>query len=104
MLPRWLGDKEFTCQCRKHWFSPWVGKIPWRRKRQPTPIFLPGKFYGQRSLVDYSHGVKKSQTGLSMHAGTKEKGAHRPSREEGLQREAGWDTQHGSRAQPRSPL
>ena len=35
-------------------FSPWVGKIPWSRKRQPTPVFLPGKFHGQRSLVDYS--------------------------------------------------
>ena len=35
-------------------FYPWVGKIPWRRKWQPTPAFMPGKFYGQRSLVGYS--------------------------------------------------
>ena len=35
-------------------FNPWVGKIPWRRKGSPTPIFLPGEFYGQRSLADYS--------------------------------------------------
>ena len=35
-------------------FGPWVGKIPWRRKRQCTPVFLPGKFHGQRSLVGYS--------------------------------------------------
>ena len=35
-------------------FSPWVGKIPWRRKWQPTPIFLPGKSHGQRSLMGYS--------------------------------------------------
>ena len=34
--------------------DPWVGKIPWRRKRQPTSVFLPGKFLGQRSLVGYS--------------------------------------------------
>ena len=35
-------------------FSPWVGKILWRRKWQPTPVFLPGKSHGQRSLVGYS--------------------------------------------------
>ena len=35
-------------------FNPWVGKIPWRSKRQPTPLFLPGKSHGQRSLVGYS--------------------------------------------------
>ena len=33
------------------WFYPWVGKIPWRRKWQPTPVSLPGKSHGQRSLV-----------------------------------------------------
>ena len=38
-LPRWLSNKEFTCQCRRHRrcrLDPWVGKIPWRRKWQPT--------------------------------------------------------------------
>ena len=50
-LPWWLSNKESTCQFR---FHPWVGKIPWRRKWQPTPIFLPGKSHGQRGLVDYS--------------------------------------------------
>ena len=35
-------------------FYPWVGKIPWRRKRQPTPVLLPGKCYGQRSLASFS--------------------------------------------------
>ena len=40
--------------------DPWAGKIPWRRKWQPTPVFLPGKFHGQRSLVGYSpRGCKK---------------------------------------------
>ena len=41
-------------QCRRPGFNPWVGKIPWRRKWQPTPVFLPGEFHGQRSLVGYS--------------------------------------------------
>ena len=35
-------------------FCSWVGKIPWRRKWQSTPAFMPGKFHGQRSLVGYS--------------------------------------------------
>ena len=35
-------------------FDPWVGKIPWRRERQPTPVVLPGEPHGQRSLAGYS--------------------------------------------------
>ena len=35
-------------------FDPWVGKIPWRKEWLPTPVFLPGEFHGQRSLVGYS--------------------------------------------------
>ena len=45
---------------------PGSGRSPWRRKRQPTPIFLPGKFYGQRSLTGYSPWGRKD-SGLSMH-------------------------------------
>ena len=41
-------------QRRRHAFDPWPGKIPWKRKRQPTPVFLPRKSHGQRSLVGYS--------------------------------------------------
>ena len=51
-------------QCRRRRFSPWGRKIPWRRKWQPTPVFLPGKSHGQRSLVGYSHWVAKNPTGL----------------------------------------
>ena len=47
-----------TVKLRLQWgrpgFDPWVRKIPWRRKRQPTPILLPGKFHGWRSLVGFS--------------------------------------------------
>ena len=39
---------------KSHGFHPWVGKIPWRRAWQPTPVFLPGESDGQRSLADYS--------------------------------------------------
>ena len=39
-LPWWLSGKESACQCRRFGFDPWVGKIPWRRKWQPSPVFL----------------------------------------------------------------
>ena len=43
--------------------NPWVGKLPWRRKWQPTPVFLPGKFHGERSLAGYStRGHKELDT------------------------------------------
>ena len=45
--------------------DPWVGKSPWRRKWQPTPVFLPGESHGQRSLAAAVHGVTKGQTWLS---------------------------------------
>ena len=41
-------------QCRRPRFDPWARKILWRRKRQPTPLFLPGKSHGQRSLAGYN--------------------------------------------------
>ena len=44
-------------------FDPWVGKIPWRREWQPTPVFLPGEFHGQRSLAGHSPwGCQESDT------------------------------------------
>ena len=43
-LPWWLSGKESACQCRRPWFDPWVRKIPWGGKWQPTPVFLPGEF------------------------------------------------------------
>ena len=41
-------------------FDPWVGKNPWRRKWQPTPVLLPGKFHGLRSLMGYSPWDRKA--------------------------------------------
>ena len=51
--PRWCSGKEF-CPHERLRFNPWVGKIPWSRKWQLTPVFLPRKFQGQMSLVGYS--------------------------------------------------
>ena len=56
-FPAGTSGKETTCKCRRHkrpGFNPWVGKIPWRRTWQPTPVFLPGESHGQRRLVGYS--------------------------------------------------
>ena len=53
-LPRWLSGKESACQCRRHGFNPWVRKIPWRRKWQPTLVLLTGNSHGQRRLEGYS--------------------------------------------------
>ena len=55
-LLRWCRDEESAFQCRRHkrcGFVPWVRKIPCSRKWQSAPVFLPGKFHGQRSLEDY---------------------------------------------------
>ena len=55
--------KVSACNGRRPKFDPWVGKIPWKRKWQPTPVFLPGESHGRRSLVGYSpQGRKKSDT------------------------------------------
>ena len=64
-LPWCLSGKQSACEDRIR-FYPWVRKMPWRRKQQPTPIFLPGKSHGQRSLVGYSPwGRKKSDTTIT---------------------------------------
>jgi len=48
-----MGQVMHRC-IRRCGFDPWVEKIPWRRKWQPTPVFLPGESHGQRSLEGYS--------------------------------------------------
>ena len=64
-----LTGSSLVAQMAKHLptmqetrFDPWVEKIPWRRKWQPTPVFLSGESHGQRSLAGYNHGVAKSRT------------------------------------------
>ena len=61
--PSWgLSGKEPACQHRRCRLDPWVGKIPWRRKWQPTPVLLPGKSHGQRSLAGCSPwGCKRAR-------------------------------------------
>ena len=55
-FPGDASGREPSCQCKRHkrrGFNPWVGKIPWRREWQPTPVFLSEESHGQRSLAGY---------------------------------------------------
>ena len=61
-LPSWLSGKESACQCRRRrrrGLDPWVEKIPWRRKWQPTPVFLPGESCAPRNLWAAGCGFAK---------------------------------------------
>ena len=56
-VPDGASGKESACQCgrhKRHGFDSRVGKISWRRAWKSTPVFVPGEFYGERSLVGYS--------------------------------------------------
>ena len=52
-FPGGSDSKKICLQWRRPRFSPWVGKIPWRRKWQSTPVFLPGEFLGWRRLAGW---------------------------------------------------
>ena len=82
LLSGFPGDasgKESACQCRRHkrhGFDPWVGKIPWRRAWQPTPVFLPGESPDRGAWWATVHRVAKNRTRqkrLRMHATRKTK-------------------------------
>ena len=59
VFPGSSASKKICLKCRIPWFDSWVGKMPWRRDRQPTPVFWPGEFHG------VFYGVAKNQTRLS---------------------------------------
>ena len=59
VYPGGASGEEPACQCRRHGFDPWVGKIVWRRKWLHAPGFLPGASHGQRSLMNYSPWAHK---------------------------------------------
>ena len=62
-LPWWLRQSSTRPQCGRSGFGPWVGKIPWRRAWQPTPVFLPGESLWTEKPGRH-HGIEKSQTRL----------------------------------------
>ena len=66
-FPGGTSGKEPACQCRRckrHRFDPWVGKIPWRRKWQPTPVFLIGESHGRGTWQATVHRITPSQAPL----------------------------------------
>ena len=69
-FPWWFRWLRICLQCKRLGFNPWVGKIPWRREWLPTPVFFPGEYHKQRSLVGYSlqdHKELGTTEWLSMH-------------------------------------
>ena len=99
-LPWWLRWQGKCLQCRSG-FDPWVGKIPWRREWQSTPVFLPRELHGQRSLAGYSPwSLKESDTTDRLaHTRIIEVGNGNPLRcsclENSMDRGAWWATVHG---------
>ena len=75
-LPRWLSGNESTCfcrRCRRHSFNPQVRNIPWMRAWLPTPVFLPGELYEQRSLAGcnlWCHKESDTSKRLKTHTHT----------------------------------
>ena len=78
-LSEWLRQERVCLQCRRPGFHLWVWKIPWSRKWQPTPVFLPEEIHGERRLAGYSsvqfsclvislcHPMDHSMPGLPVH-------------------------------------
>ena len=58
-LPEMQATQVWSLQCGRCWFDPRVRKIPWKKKWQSTPVFLPEEFHGQRSLEGYSPWAHK---------------------------------------------
>lgn len=61
-FPGGSAGRAPTCQCRRREFRPLVGKTPWRRKRPPTPVFLPGRVHGQGAWRGVVHELADSDT------------------------------------------
>ena len=65
VTPRWQWER-IHLPMQETQVDPWIGKIPWRGKWQPIPVFVPREFHGQRRLVSYTvHAVAKCRTCLS---------------------------------------
>ena len=67
--------KILSLQYRRPKFDPWVRKTPWRRECLPTPVFLPGEFHGQRSLVRYIQSMGSQRIGHDWATFTFKKGS-----------------------------
>ena len=63
-LPSWLSGKESACQCRRHGFDPWVGKIPWRRNGNPLQYSCLENPMDRGVWQATDHEVTKNQIGL----------------------------------------
>ena len=65
-LPLWLSWQRICLQCGRPGFDPWIGKIPWRRERLPTPVFWPREFHGLYSPWGHKESDMTEQLSLSL--------------------------------------
>ena len=63
VIPRWLRQERICLQCRRSEFYPCIGKIPWRREWQTTPVFLPGESHGRGSWQFKAMGSQRVRHG-----------------------------------------
>ena len=61
-----IGLNFIHLQCRRLGFNPWVGKMPWRRERLPTPVFWPGEFHGLYSPRGHKESDNTERLSLSL--------------------------------------
>ena len=101
-FPWWLSSKNLPAVWRSR-FNPGIGKIPWKRKWQPTPVFLSGKSLGQRSLEGYSPWGKHTQVDQPPGQGLSPTGAGRGARGGRTEREALSEKQGWIITVPESP-
>ena len=66
-LPLWLSWWRIHLQCGRPGFDPWVGKIPWRRERLPSPVFWPGEFHGLYSPLGCKESDPTEKLSLSLY-------------------------------------
>ena len=94
--PSLLSSKKSTCQCRRRRFDPWVGKIPWKRYWQLSPVFLAGKSHEEKNLVGYSACSHRSVNQIIILKNSNQ-GLWKNYKEQGMYttREAWWATVHG---------
>ena len=66
IIINWASLVAQVVKCRRPGFDPWVGKIPWRRERLPTPVFWPGEFHGLYSPWDHKESDTTERLSLSL--------------------------------------
>ena len=88
-IPRWLSGKDSIYlpmqEPRRFTLDPWVGKIPWRRERLPTPVFWPGEFHELYNPWGHKESDTTEQLSISINIYNLENGTDEPSSRVGIE-------------------